>query len=1128
MKSKIYKKLTSFVTAVTMVIGTLAVLVKGYLSQFGLTVSAEFDDIVSGMFMKKIKLFSGKVLSLMMTMLMLMLFTFTAFPVYADDTYLGDVSSTDENPASDFIYSEFKSIITIEKYIGSSKNVVIPSVIDDRVVGFIGEGAFADNPNVESVVISKTVFGIAREAFKNCTNLKNVTIPDSVTRIWEYAFRDCTNLKSVVIPDSVEKIGMGAFRKCSSLTYVKLPNGISEINQWTFAECTALTSITIPGSVTIIYENAFNNSGLTSIVIPSGVTEICWAAFSDCSSLRSVTISDSVSTIRAGAFKNCPMLTEFIVDDQNPYYTSVDGVLFTKAIDKIVQYPKGKTGNSYTIPDTVTVIEDLTFFNCSGLTAVNIPSSVTSIGGDAFSNCTGLTSVTIPGSVTYIGESAFSECTGLTSVSIPVGSTSFGYGVFSYCTGLTSVDIPNGVTSIGDGTFVGCTGLTSVTIPGSVTTIGGSAFSDCTDLTSVNISNGVTIIGDGAFGYCTGLTSVDIPNSVTSIGWAAFRGCTGLTSLTIPDSVTFIGGYIFADCSNLTSVNILGNITSIEEWAFYDCSSLTTVNIPESVTYIGTEAFAYCHNLTSLKIPNSVKFIGERAFAYCESLATVNIPNGVESIGNETFIFCCELTSIFIPGSITSIGSKAFYECNTMTKVEISNGVNSIGDEAFAGCRNLTYITIPESVDSIGERAFANCNYLIAVTIPESVTAIGNNAFEYCNHFTIYGKAGSYAEKYAADNNIPFAENSIVTFISQPENTIVKAGQDAHFSVSISNGNAYYYWCEIKKPTPGETVGWETLDNEEKPSLTIKNVDESMNGYMYRCDISVDGTHVCSRYALLTVIPASDTTEHVNIHRVETIPPTCTRDGVAEFICDDCGVKVYDESIPALGHIPSEEYTCLEIGHYRECNRIGCMVKIDAGNHISDEGKVTTEPTSDSEGVMTYSCSVCGYVIKTETIPAIGTEHTHSFGTEWKSDSTSHWHECTCGEKSEVATHTRDEGSIVKEATLNEDGLISYHCSVCSAQMDDEVVKLTIDSIEVTSDRVIVKCINSINDEITNIEYDSYEVTAELVDIMKETDIQLVIDFVNSITAASSEYILTSAQLKAIEYVLEYDYSKAA
>lgn len=65
-------------------------------------------------------------------------------------------------------------------------------------------------------------------------------------------------------------------------------------------------------------------------------------------------------------------------------------------------------------------------------------------------------------------------------------------------------------------------------------------------------------------------------------------------------------------------------------------------------------------------------------------------------------------------------------------------------------------------------------------------------------------------------------------------------------------------------------------------------------------------------------------------------------------------------------------WTTDETNHWHICNY--CNAEIDKAAHISDSGKITTPPTVTTNGVKTYSCTKCGYVIKTEAISATGGE----------------------------------------------------------------------------------------------------------------------------------------------------------
>jgi len=285
---------------------------------------------------------------------------------------------------------------------------------------------------------NKPVTAIGYEAFKNCSNLTSVTLGNSVTSIYYGAFAQCSNLTSIVIPDSVTSIGDYAFYDCSNLTSIVIPNSVTSIGEVAFAKC----------------------SNLTSIVIPNSVTSIGEQAFCGCSNLTSVTIGNGVTSIGKYAFDSCDNLTSIKVATDNTNYCSQDGNLYNKDKTTLIQYACGKTATTFTIPDSVTHIEDWAFYDCSNLTSIVIPNSVTSIGDFAFYSCSNLTSVTLGNSITSIGRYAF-----------------------EYCSNLTSIVMPNSVTTIGGSAFYNCDGLTSIVMPNSVTTIGDYAFCECDNLT---------------------------------------------------------------------------------------------------------------------------------------------------------------------------------------------------------------------------------------------------------------------------------------------------------------------------------------------------------------------------------------------------------------------------------------------------------------------------------------------------------------------------------------------------------------------------------------------------------------------------------------------------------------------
>jgi len=258
----------------------------------------------------------------------------------------------------------------------------------------------------------------------------SVTIPNNVTGIGKEAFRDCTSLVSVIISNSVTSIGDRAFYGCTSLASVTIGNSITSIGDYAFADCASLASVTIPNSVTSIGDGAFYGTKLTSITIPNSVT-----------------------SIGDGAFYRCTSLTAINVTSGNTTYISENGVLYDKNKTVLINYPQGKTGNTFTIPNTVTSIEEYAFFKCTSLTIVTIPNSVTNIGEVAFQSCSNLASVNIPNNVITIGLGAFTFCTSLTSVTIPSSVKNIGYKAFDN-TSLTSVTFQGTIISENLGVFV--------------------------------------------------------------------------------------------------------------------------------------------------------------------------------------------------------------------------------------------------------------------------------------------------------------------------------------------------------------------------------------------------------------------------------------------------------------------------------------------------------------------------------------------------------------------------------------------------------------------------------------------------------------------------------------------------
>ena len=708
------------------------------------------------------------------------------------------------------------------------------------------------------LTIGDSVTLIKGSAFRDCTSLTSVTIGNSVSSIESYAFYGCSSLTSVTLPDSVTSIGDYTFYGCTSLTSVTIGKGVTSIGDATFYLCSSLTSVAIPDNVTSIGNSVFSNcSSLTIANIGDGVKTMEGGVFSSCSKLTQVTIGKGLTKIPSNTFRNCVSLKSIVIPDNITFIagnrTSNPGV--TGSYNYNGAFAGCQNLTEITIGRGLNKIDSFVFLECNNLRRVNISninqwcnmsfeadySNPLSYGADLYANNNLVTNVVVPEGITEVKFMAFYNYKRLESISLPKSLTKIGDGAFSGCTSLSNIILPESLKELGDGytvivgdnpglgiigrpaisdeygAFYGCTGIKSITIPKDVVEIKGCVFAGCSNLKTVySESTMPPLISDSPFPstveqiyvpecvyslytsawskyadiiisssdldssigditedckiyytssdnkiiqpafatlsntYENGIGTITCPKPITVIATGAFSGCRKLTSVKLPNSVSSIRKEAFSGCTSLTSVTIPDGVTSIGEDAFYNCKSLTSITIPDSVTSIEEGAFYGCESLTRVDISDlsawckisfgnyseSPLYYGAKLYLNGNELTDITIPSDITEIKQYAFSYCESLTSITIPDSVTSIGDYAFYKCSSLTSITIGNSVTSIGEFAFYSCTSLTSATIGNSVTSIGEDAFAHCTSLKSITIPDSVTSIGGSAFYNCTSLT--------------------------------------------------------------------------------------------------------------------------------------------------------------------------------------------------------------------------------------------------------------------------------------------------------------------------------------------------------------------------------------------------------
>lgn len=364
-------------------------------------------------------------------------------------------------------------------------------------------------------------------------------------------------------------------------------------------------NINIPATVTYngtIYdvvalgEEAFYWATLSRVTIPSSVTHIKRGCFLFATVPTTINVSASVTNIEALAFA-ANHLTNINVDESNPNYRTIDGMLFSKDTATLVECPMAKSG-SVTLPQGTRHIASLAFAYCENITSVTLPESLVSIGYWAFVYNQHLNNVVIPSSVTHIAASPFTNCPALTNLSIDDGNTHY------YMDGMM-------IYSAGGDTLVSAhKSADSVFLPSTLRVVNG--FGGNSDVRYIHIPDGVNTIGREAFNGSS-LVSIDLPSHLDFIDEYAFYYCQSLTRVGMPTTLDTMGEGCFHSCDHLTSIEIPNGLRTIPEAAFFMCNSLSNITWGDAVEVIDTCAFGDC-SFTELTLPPTLRVVRQTAF----------------------------------------------------------------------------------------------------------------------------------------------------------------------------------------------------------------------------------------------------------------------------------------------------------------------------------------------------------------------------------------------------------------------------------------------------------------------------------------------------------------------------------
>ena len=163
-------------------------------------------------------------------------------------------------------------------------------------------------------------------------------------------------------------------------------------------------------------------------------------------------------------------------------------------------------------------------------------------------------------------------------------------------------------------------------------------------------------------------------------------------------------------------------------------------------------------------------------------------------------------------------------------------------------------------------------------------------------------------------------------------------------------------------------------------------------------------------------------------HSGNTNTLSCTNN----TLCSVCG-----GTVAPTGHTPSASWSNDSTDHWKICENPWGGEIIEKSAHTYGGWTVTIPATEEHEGERQHTCTECGY---TETEVISKEAHVHTFGSEWKHDGTYHWHECACGERTDVSAHTPDGGRTAQSGEIYT-GTLTYTCTVCGSVTGTERIQ---------------------------------------------------------------------------------------
>lgn len=176
-----------------------------------------------------------------------------------------------------------------------------------------------------------------------------------------------TSVKDFIVPAGIESIVSSAFNDCKKIKRIEFPQTLKNIAGYTF----------------------YDKPSIKEVHLNEGIERIGERAFAYCKNLKSIYLPSSLKTICEGVFSGCKKLKEIVVSENNPYFCSIDGHLYSKDLKNLYHYCLARKEKSYTLPSETLRVKQHAFIRANNLKYVNL-NNVCEVEGEVFSNCKNL------------------------------------------------------------------------------------------------------------------------------------------------------------------------------------------------------------------------------------------------------------------------------------------------------------------------------------------------------------------------------------------------------------------------------------------------------------------------------------------------------------------------------------------------------------------------------------------------------------------------------------------------------------------------------------------------------------------------------------------------------------------